>query len=391
MTAAARQDRDAWIERARSADILDTAQRLGAELKRSGSEHIGPCPVGCSTTDGFSVNTRKRVFYCRKGGASGDVIALVQHVRGGDFNEAVAWLNNEDAPAPALRPRVDHEAAEQKYRAKEIDTARGIWRAGVPIEGTPAEAYLGARGINHLPPGYELRFIASQSYWHVRKGEKESSVIHRGPVLLGRLTDETGEIVGVHITWLDADGGKARIPDPDDEAPRSSSPKGDSAPQGFLDAKKIRGSKRRAAERIQDLKGGGKRLVIGEGRETVLSVWLAERATMKASWSYYWSAIDLGHLAGKAQGTIKHPELKHASGRPVMVQGPTPADDDKTILIPDEVTVIVLLGDGDSDRFTTELALRRAAARWDRQGRVIKVAWGPAGMDFNDILRRAPA
>lgn len=377
-------DREALIDKARGIDILEAALRMGAALRRSSpSEHCGPCPM-CGGHDRFSVNTRKQIFHCRNCMSKGDpadVIALTMKKEGKSFEEAVEWLTNQDMPSRPVAPRADREAAETKYREKEIDTARGIWRAGGSIEGTPAEAYLEARGIDHLPPGYELRFIASQPYWHAWKGEAEPSVIHRGAVLLGKVTDDKGDIIGCHITWLDADrpGDKVKLPNRDWR-------EGDNPKDRFLDPKKLRGSKRRAAERIQTPKGGGKRLVIGEGRETVLSVWLAERATMKASWSHYWSAIDLGHLAGKAASQVNHPTLKGPKGRPARVGIAVPAEDATTILIPDEVTEIVLLGDGDSEHFATELALRRAAARYERQGRVIKIAWAPEGQDFNDLL-----
>jgi putative DNA primase/helicase len=48
------------IERARQADLLSEAMRLGARLKRiGGGEYAGPCPA-CGGGDRFSVNTRKK-------------------------------------------------------------------------------------------------------------------------------------------------------------------------------------------------------------------------------------------------------------------------------------------------------------------------------------------
>ena len=49
----------AAIERAREADILGIAERLGTKLKRAGaSEYVGPCPV-CGGKDRFGVNIKK--------------------------------------------------------------------------------------------------------------------------------------------------------------------------------------------------------------------------------------------------------------------------------------------------------------------------------------------
>ena len=71
------------------------------------------------------------------------------------------------------------------------------------------------------------------------------------------------------------------------------------------------------------------------------------------------------------------------------MSGPVPGPDPRAIVIPDTVTDLVLLGDGDSDRVKTECDLVRAGARWARPSRTVRIAWAPDGMDFNDVLRTA--
>lgn len=78
---------DDWVARAREADMLSVATRLGAKLKRAGREWVGPCP-GCGGRDRFGINPQKRVFVCR-GAAGGDSITMVEHVLGYDFRGAV--------------------------------------------------------------------------------------------------------------------------------------------------------------------------------------------------------------------------------------------------------------------------------------------------------------
>jgi hypothetical protein len=65
--------------------------------------------------------------------------------------------------------------------------------------------------------------------------------------------------------------------------------------------------------------------------------------------------------------------------------------DEPGIAVPASVTDVVLLGDGDSDRFITELAMIRASKRFARAGRTVRVAWATPGRDFNDMLREAAA
>jgi hypothetical protein len=95
----------AAIERAKRVPILDAVQRLGLRLKKvAAAELAGACPH-CGGQDRFSVNTRKQVWNCRGCAKGGDVVSLVQHARGLDFLEAVAFLTGEDIRArPAQKP-----------------------------------------------------------------------------------------------------------------------------------------------------------------------------------------------------------------------------------------------------------------------------------------------
>jgi hypothetical protein len=64
-----------------------------------------------------------------------------------------------------------------------------------------------------------------------------------------------------------------------------------------------------------------------------------------------------------------------------------PDPDDVGLSIPDSVSELILLGDGDSEPVLTRFAMMRAARRYSRPGRVIRIAMAPAGVDFNDVLR----
>ena len=95
---------DAWVNRARSADILAVARaRLDLKLTsgRGGKELTGPCP-DCGGDDRFVVTSiaKKKVFRCRGCGKSGDVIALVEFLDKCDFDRAVEKLTGEPKPQP---------------------------------------------------------------------------------------------------------------------------------------------------------------------------------------------------------------------------------------------------------------------------------------------------
>jgi DNA primase len=55
--------------------------------------------------------------------------------------------------------------------------------------------------------------------------------------------------------------------------------------------------------------------------------------------------------------------------------------------LPTSVREVIVLADGDDPG---EKAARDAALRWSREGRRVRIARPPRGMDFNDMLLRHP-
>jgi hypothetical protein len=78
------------------------------------------------------------------------------------------------------------------------EAARRLFRAGVPIIGTPVEAYLRARGIGGRLDWPALRFHPAFWYRPDASAPRESWL-----GLLAAVTDPDGRITGVHRTWLD--------------------------------------------------------------------------------------------------------------------------------------------------------------------------------------------
>jgi predicted transcriptional regulator len=101
-------DRETWIASARAVRIEDELARRGIKLNGK-VERDGPCPK-CGGDDRFSINIKKQVFNCRGCGVGGDVIDLVRHLDGVDFNQACETLaggapkaNGKDHTAEAAR------------------------------------------------------------------------------------------------------------------------------------------------------------------------------------------------------------------------------------------------------------------------------------------------
>jgi len=141
-------------------------------------------------------------------GEHGDLVDLIALNRGLDhlgdiLDEARAFLSLPRAErAPASRPT--------PAPAGSPEAARRLFRAGRPVIGTPAEAYLRARGITAALAWPSLRYHPSVYY-----RAHDSAPREVWPALLAAVTDLRGCITGVHRTWLDpAHRDKAPLADP---------------------------------------------------------------------------------------------------------------------------------------------------------------------------------
>lgn len=179
------------VDRARSADIVATAAALGTRLKRvTATEFAGPCPRCARGRDRFACNTKRQIWHCRHCDAGGDVIALVRHVHGFDFKEAVGYLVGNTPPAPA-RPKPPAMPATDNGHNKE--EALATWREGVDPRVPVVELYLFSRALklDDDIAGEVLR-------WHPRIGAMLA--LFRNIL--------TGEAQAVSRIFLDRDGKK---------------------------------------------------------------------------------------------------------------------------------------------------------------------------------------
>jgi hypothetical protein len=361
-------------------------------LRRSGVDKlVGPCPVcgGRATSARFEIRLRDQAWVCAVCPDGGDVIRLVQRVEGCDFRTAIERLGG----APDVDPeqvqrlqderdakRAQRDATEERYREATRTRLWKQWKAAGPVAGTPVEAYLRGRGLD-LPastPG--LRALSAAAYCHGEltgpTGRQSARVLARGWAMAAAFIRADGTFGGLHLTHLDDGDPPAKLVAVDPDTGE------------ILPAKKMHGSKRGAHILVAPSDGPPRRLVVGEGIETTLAVWTAHLRTGRPlDATEWWAAGDLGNLAGRAVSTIAHPDIKRPDGRPHRVPGPDPDPDDAGLAIPDSVTEIVLLGDGDSEPVLTRHAMTRAARRFRRPGRTIRCAFAPTGLDFNDLLR----
>lgn len=390
----------AQIDDIKSRNPVDGFAAKYVTLRKSGRNMIGPCPI-CSGESSSRTATR---FECDNDGwvcavceDGGDVIRLAARVLGldpeRDFVRVVQHLGggrlipeDEQRRIDDERKRRESERAREsaKYREKERERAWRRWQFAQNITESQAETYLHRRHAlaadMAVPYGAHLRFDPRAPYFVWNPDKKEFVKIYEGPAMLAAITRGDGTFAGVHTTWIDL----SRAPKFKGEIINPFT--GEIEP-----TKKIRGSKR--GNKIELARcSQPRRLILGEGIEKVLAVWSAlVMADDDLREIAAWSSIDLGNLGGPAVANVPHPEIKTPSGRSKMVPGPDPDWSEKGIEIPACVDDLILLGDSTSDKFLTDCAMTRAAARAARPGRTVRIVWAPADMDFDEIMGSAAA
>lgn len=162
----------------------------------------------------LALDLKRGRWFDHEAGQGGDMLALAQRQQGGDFGRGADWARRflglpardrtaaVEAPAPPSKSGATPEAPEA-LAARKMEAARRLWREGVPIAGSVAEAYLVGRGIRLAAWPEALRFHPACG----RRSASSPDAIEWHPAMIGLMRDaETGESLGVHRTYLRLDG-----------------------------------------------------------------------------------------------------------------------------------------------------------------------------------------
>jgi hypothetical protein len=195
----------------------DLARRLARDAEAVCRHYLSNgCRRGRYWVIGDVMNTPGRSLYVRLSGPDsgpgaagkwtdaatgehGDLLDLIRrnrdltHLREA-MDEARCFLA---LPRPVAPPAAHANQARPTANGSP-DAARRLFAAGRPLPGTPAEAYLRARGITGRLDWPALRYHPAVYY---RKAE--DAPLEIWPALLAAVTDPDGNITGIQRTWLD--------------------------------------------------------------------------------------------------------------------------------------------------------------------------------------------
>ena len=169
----------------------EIVERLGGEWQGRGG--LCRCPAHDDRTPSLSVRPgeKRLLFHCFAGCETGKVLRALSALQllGSGWNSGA----NVTAPSPA-DPHARHRGAAER-----------LWAAALPIQRSPAEAYLRSRG---------LALGASDLRYHPRTPYGRGALAIFRPALLAAVREDAG-LVAVHRTFLDPRaGGLADLPLP---------------------------------------------------------------------------------------------------------------------------------------------------------------------------------
>lgn len=278
-------------------------------------------------------------WYDNEAAEGGGPLDLIQHVNGCAFRDALDYGRNflgmvEGAPLPVRKPRptpaANDELAEAE-KAEKFRIAMYLWRHAVPIEGTPAQAYLQGRKLSGshdvvrwLPPLAPVRHpdISTKSGRHLLPVAR----IHEDHGCLIMLaTDGTMAASAVQRVFLNSDGSRVRD--------------GNGTKLKKLSLGRVSGS-------AVKLSGNPDFLILAEGLETAWSLWMATGFEV-------WAGLG-------GMGNVK--SMQGLRGRH-----------------------IILGADGEPEGTAAYLGVERALASLVERAASVKLARAPLRLDWQDI------
>jgi putative DNA primase/helicase len=180
-------------------DLHQLRRERGGAVYDGGRRWVGPGPGHSRRDASLSVML------------ASDGRPIVHSFAGDDFRTCASYLGLPDArpiaPGELADARRRREQEQRRREAKDRAFCAQIWGASVPIEGTPAEAYLWSRGLILDSPEVRLHPGAPRCKPRQLGDDRPEPAPH--PAMIALVRDPSGQPSGIHATYITQDGEKA--------------------------------------------------------------------------------------------------------------------------------------------------------------------------------------
>ncbi len=178
--------------------ILQRLEQIGNLHSSGGNTYRAPCPIcargAADNTLSIKLEGNRVLMHCFRCESPYGGFLEALGIAPRDLTHLSDWTPQQ-RPAPT---------ADEQQRAK----LERVWKAAFPLTGSDhASRYLAQRGLTLERYPSNLRYTQLE----YRENGASMGVL---PVMLARIQNARGELVSLHRTYLDPNGGKARVSSP---------------------------------------------------------------------------------------------------------------------------------------------------------------------------------
>jgi DNA primase len=212
-------------------DIVSLFGSFGVKLTNKGKSFVGSCPWHEDREPSLSVDREKGLYHCFGCGESGDVVALVEKLKGVGFREAMRYLKAQGGKFSSRA----HSATSERRMSNPSEARRSAVDAGFILDEVAsrysssliaheeARAYLSSRGLDdaELITAFELGYCAGEISGALSGSQKETLIAlgvlkasgaeHFAHCIVFPLFDEAGHVVSFYGRRILTNSGPAHL------------------------------------------------------------------------------------------------------------------------------------------------------------------------------------
>ncbi|MFN3856557.1 MAG: toprim domain-containing protein [Caulobacter sp.] len=182
-------------------DLHSIVRRLGGDLYDGGRRAVVPGPGHSRRDRSLSLRETEdgRILYYSHAGDPG--LAICAHLG------IEARADRKTSSFELERQKRERERRDREAKARDLAFCRDIWRSTQPLAGSWAETYLYKRGL--ILEADDIRWAPACPRHKPRPEGDERPPLPPHGAMVALVRDERGDPMGLHCTYVTADGSKA--------------------------------------------------------------------------------------------------------------------------------------------------------------------------------------